>query len=109
MIFTRHVGNPAFDNALNVVADQRSGNRRHRHREDGDPQNNHRHGEEPGIGAVRHDVAKADGRHHNNGEIERRRQVVDLGGELIAQVQRAQRAVDNQRGDTDDRKEAAGG
>ena len=96
VIFTCHVGNPAFNNALEVVADQRAGNRGHRDREDGDAQNDHGQGEHARIGGVRHDVAKAHGRHHHNGEIERGRQIAHLGCKLVAHVERAEHAVDDQ-------------
>ena len=96
VIFTRHMGNPAFNNTLDVVADQRAGNGRHRNREDGDAQDDHCQGEKTRIGGMRDDVTKAYGGHHHDGEVERRWQVRHRRCKAITDVERAQRAVDDQ-------------
>ena len=109
MLFARHVGHPAFNDALDIVADQRPDNGRQGNGKQGDAQHNHRQAKISGHGGVREDVAKGHGGHDLKREIERCGQVGDWRCELLPQVQRAQRAVDGQRGQADDCKKAAGG
>ncbi|MNS99955.1 hypothetical protein D3C72_1343710 [compost metagenome] len=97
VVFSHGGGESAFDEPFQIAADYRAGNRADGRGEYGNAKNDNRRGEQPGRDAVRRDVAIAHRGHGHDGEVERGAHVLHRRVEFVAQVQRAEDRVDQQR------------